>query len=90
MRGEHVGLLHGVRVDALTRLDVTERREAIAKARGTLVVLGLACVVHQCVQPVLDLVALAAQEAKRLVDQRAVFLDRDFAGAWRAAALDLI
>ena len=89
MRGEHVGLLHRLRVDALARLDVAERGQPVAEARGALVVLLEARLVHQGMQPELHLVALAGEEGERLVDQRAVILGRDLAGARRRAALDL-
>ena len=89
MRGEYVGLLHRLRIDALARLDVAERRQPVAEARRALVVLLEARLVHQAVQPELHLVALAGEEGERLVDQRAVMLGRDLAGARCRAALDL-
>ncbi len=89
MRGEHVGLLHRLRIDALARLDVAERGQPVAEARRALVVLLEARLVHQGMQPELHLVALAGEEGERLVDQRAVILGRDLAGARRRAALDL-
>src|SRR5207248_9262710 len=36
VHGEHVGVLHAARVDALARLDRRERREPVAVNRGTL------------------------------------------------------
>ena len=87
--GEDVGLLHGLRIDALARLDVAERGQPIAEARRPFIVLLEAGLVHEGMQPPLHLVALAGEEAQRLVDQRAIVLDGDLAGAGRAAALDL-
>ncbi len=89
MGGEHVGLFHRLRVDALARLDVAKRGQPIAEARRPLVVLLEACLVHQHMQPPLHLVALASEKAPRLVDQQAVILHRDDAGAGGRAALDL-
>ncbi len=89
MRGEHVSLLHRLRIDALTRLDVAERGQPVAETRRAFVVLLEARAIHQGVQPALHLVALAGKESERLVDQRAVILGRDLAGARRRAALDL-
>ena len=69
MGGEHVGLLHGLRVDALMRLDVAERGQPVAETRRALIVLLEARIVHQSVHAPLHLVALAGEEAERLVDE---------------------
>src|SRR5215468_10446748 len=90
VRGEDIRLFDAVRVDALARLDVRERGQAIAKARSSLIVLLQARLVHQAMQPALHLVAFAGEESERLVDQLAVVLGGDLAGARRRAALDLI
>src|SRR5262245_46770683 len=90
MRGKNVGFFDAFRVDALARLNVAKRGEAVAEARRPLVILAQGRLVHQRAQAELHLVALAGEEAERLVDQRAVIGDRNLARAWRAAALDLI
>src|SRR5262245_25569775 len=89
MRGKNVGFLDALRVDALARLNMAERGEAVAKTRRPLVILAQGGLVHQRAQTELHLVALAGEEAERLVNQRAVISDRDLARARRAAALDL-
>src|SRR5262249_44263663 len=75
MSGEDIRLFDIVRVNALARLDVAERGQAVAQARGALVVLLNARLIHQRVQPALNLVALAGEEGERLVDQPAIVLD---------------
>ena len=89
MRGEDVGFPDALGVDALARLNVAQRGEAVAKARRPLVILTQGGLVHQRAQAELHLVALAGEEAERFVHQRAVIGDRDLARARRAAALDL-
>ena len=69
MGGEHVSLLHGLRVDALMRLDVAERGQPVAETRRALIVLLEARIVHQSVHAPLHLVAFAGEEAERLIDE---------------------
>ncbi len=73
MGGEDVGVLDALGIDALMRLDMRQCRQAVAEARRALVVLLQARLVHELVQAPLHLVALAGEEAERLVDECGVF-----------------
>src|SRR5262249_37703478 len=88
--GEDVGIFHILRVDALMRLHVAERRQPVAEACRALIVLLETRIVHELVHAPLDLIALAGEEAERFLHKRCVVGLRDFAGARRAAAFDLI
>ena len=72
--GEDVGVPDARGIDALMRLHVRQCRQPVAEARGALIVLLQAGIVHELVQAALHLVALAGEEAQRLVDQRRVVL----------------
>ena len=89
MGGEHIRILHGLRIDALMRLHVAERGQPVAETRRALIVLLEARIVHQSVHAPFHLVAFAGEEAERFIDEAFIVMFRYFAGAGRAAALDL-
>ena len=88
--GEHVGLLDALGVDGLVGSDVRQRPQAVAILGGLLVVEAVGRLLHEALIHLPRVLALAAQEAHRLLDQRIVVLEADLAGAGRRAALDLI
>ena len=88
--GDHVGLFDAGEVDVLARLDLGQRLDAVAQARGALEVQRVARRAHLQHQAVLDLAALAGQEVARLAHQLAVVRFRDALHAGRGAALDLV
>ena len=88
--GEHVRLLDALRIDGLVGGDVGQRPQPVAVLGGLLVVEVLGRLLHQPLVHLPHVLAFAAQEARRLLDQRAVVLEADLAGAGRRAALDLV
>ena len=90
VRREHVGLLDTFRVDRLVGGDVRQRPQPIAEFRRLLEFELFGRLLHHALIHGAHVLALAAQEADALVDQPAVVCERDFAGAWRRTALDLM
>ena len=88
--GEDVGLLDAARDHVALALHQRERAEPVAQQRGALEVEASARLVHFALQMVLHGFGFAAEELPGLVDQLAIGLDRDLAGAGRGAALDLV
>src|SRR6266404_4384194 len=90
MDGEHVGLLHGARIDALLRLDRRQRREAVAvKCRGLKGEFGRG-IFHFARQLLLHQMAAAGQEILGFAHQVGIAGKIDLAGARPRTAADLI
>ncbi len=90
MDGEHVGFLHGARIDALLRLDRRQRREAVAvKRRGLEFEFG-GGLFHLAGELLLHRAAAAGQEVVRLAHQFGIAGEIDLAGAGPGAAPDLV
>ncbi|MNI26158.1 hypothetical protein D3C73_798450 [compost metagenome] len=90
MQGEDVGLGHAVGVDAVLHGDGRQGADAVAHPGGGLEVEVVGGRLHLLRQAGDDGARLAAQEGLGLVDQFAVVLQRDQAGARGRAALDLM
>ena len=88
--GEHVGFLDALGIDGLVGGDVSQRPEPVAVFGGLLVVEPVGRFLHQALIHLAHVLALAAQEAHGLPDQRVVLVEADLAGARRRAALDLM
>src|SRR5690606_36929703 len=88
--GKDVGLLDALRIDRLIGSVVRERREAVAVSRSTLELHLLGRFLHEVAIHAAHVLALAAQEADGLVDELAVIIERDLAGARGRTALDLM
>ena len=88
--GEHVGLGNRARIDALLALDRGERADAVAQAGRALEIERRGRLAHRLAKAVLDRAAAAGEEIARFAHQFRVVVKRDFAGARRRAALDLV
>src|SRR5262249_30083427 len=84
------GLVEAGDVDRLMRLDVGQRADAVAQARGRLELERAAPGLHLRPQALLDLAAASGEELARLADELRVALGVDAADAGAGAALDLI
>ena len=90
MDGEHVGFLHGARIDALLRLDRRQRRQPVAiERRGLEFEFGRG-LFHFAGQLLLDRAAAAGQEILGLAHQFGIAGKIDLAGARPRTAPDLI
>ncbi len=90
MDGEHVGLFHGTRVDALLRLDRRQCGETIAVEGCSFEFEFGGGLLHLAGELFLDVVAAAGQEIASLVHQFGIAGKIDLAGAGARAAADLI
>ena len=90
MDGEHVGLFHGARVDALLRLDRRQRGEAVAIERGGLEFELGGGLLHLAGEFLFHQMAAAGQEVVGLAHQLGIAGEIDLAGAGTRAAADLI
>ncbi len=80
--GEHVGFLDAFGIDGLVGGDVSQGPQTIAVLGGLLVVEPVGRFLHQALIHLAHVLALAAQEAHGLPDQRVVLVEPDLAGAW--------
>ena len=87
--GENIGLLDAARVDALMRLNMRQRPQAVAIFRGALELQLLRRVLHHRIQFPLYGVSLAGQKGGRFLNELLVVLQFDLARAGRSASLDL-
>ena len=83
MHGEHVGLFHRARVDALARLHGRERREAVAIDRGTLEIERGRRFLHLAGELFLHGAALAGEKRLGLAHQLLIGGKIDLLGAGR-------
>ena len=90
MDGEHVGFLHGARIDALLRLDRRERGEAVAVKRRGFELEFAGGLFHFGRQLLLHQPAAAGQEILGLAHQFGIAGKIDLAGTRPRAAADLI
>ncbi|MHC2575733.1 hypothetical protein ACVMHR_000472 [Bradyrhizobium diazoefficiens] len=88
--GEHVGLLHRARIDALLRLDRRQRGKAVAIERGGLEFELIGRLLHLAGELLLHRMALAGEEVGRLAHQGRIAGEINLAGAGTGAAADLV
>ena len=90
MDGEHIGLIDGLRIDALVRLHIGERGEAVAVSSGGLEIEALRCRGHVLLDFAADRLTATGEEIVRLLHQLCVVLKGNHTGARRRAPLDLV
>ena len=87
---EHVRFGDRARIDALLALNRGERADAVAKPGRAFEVERRGGLVHGMAKAALDRAAAAGKEIARFRHQVRIVAERDFPGAWRRAALDLV
>ena len=87
---DHVGLRHAGRVDALCRLHLRQRADAVAQRRGAFELHRLGGLGHLGRERRLDVGGLALQEPLGIGDEAGVVGFGDVADAGGGAALDLV
>ena len=87
---KHVGFLQAFGVDRLIGRHMGECCEPVADDGCLFVFESIGGLRHRAFQLVAHVLALAAQEPDRLIDEFIVIIGRDLVGAGRRAALDLV
>ncbi len=90
MRRDDIGVTDALDVNILTRLDLGERLNPVAKDGGGLIVHIFGGLLHPGEQAFLQVAAVAGQEITRFIDDGAVIITADPVNAGCSAAFDLI
>ena len=87
---KNIGLFDAVWIDRLIGGDVGQRPQSVAILGSVFELLFFCSLVHQALIHIADSLTVAAHAPHGLIDQLVVVWKRDFAGAGRRAAFDLM